>query len=109
MPNFHLPFKLALHLKMLVRTLFNQLQALMTKYGSQNATAALISVPSKCPQSSIFAILTPQPQSLEDCGHFEGTLISAAVAVFNICYLNSATTKSCEVLPRRRLCSSRGC
>jgi 8-amino-7-oxononanoate synthase len=79
MPNFHLPFKLALHLKMLVRTLFNQLQTLMTKYGSQNATAALIGVPSECPQSSIFAILTPHPRSLAKHCQDGGFVVRAVV------------------------------
>jgi 8-amino-7-oxononanoate synthase len=94
---------------MLVRTLFNQLQTLMTKYGSQNATAALISVPSKCPQSSIFAILTPQPQSLakhcQDGGFVVRAVLPPTVPVgssrIRVCLHAGNTTEQIRKLVER--------
>ncbi|KAF2808219.1 PLP-dependent transferase [Mytilinidion resinicola] len=70
---------LALHLKWLIQATFDMLQDLAAKYNFSDDPAALIRVPAECPQSPIFAVISPHPRSLAKYCQDGGFVVRAVV------------------------------
>jgi 8-amino-7-oxononanoate synthase len=71
--------KLALHLKWLIQATFDLFQGLQAKHNFSDDSSALLKVPTECPQTPIFAIISPYPRSLAKYCQDSGFVVRAVV------------------------------
>lgn len=71
---------LATELAALIASLYLNLRDLREKYGASDSIEGLVEIPSQCPKSPIFSLLTPDPRGLAQYFQRAGFVVRAIVA-----------------------------